>query len=92
MNVKKLFENVEGNQFKLVNEADEKYEFANGLKWGIKHKKSGETLDSLLKTFPELTTSFKKGYNKSRNDPKWQRFNNALTDYLGRLGSSLINR
>ena len=72
------------------NGQDTAFEYRNGTKWGLKHRADprGKTFsDEELNSYPK---SFRKGYKNALYGSLWDRFNDRMTDFLGRLGSSRI--
>jgi len=73
-----------------LQEADEKHEYEQGVKWAQIHRSKGigvDGLDILLNQFPNLTSTFKKGYRAGHGVSRWSTFNDKATDFLSRLGS-----
>lgn len=66
---------------------DDAWHFANGKKWGLKDKLTDTERD--LEHYPP---AFVKGYRLVRREGWWQKTNDRITDWLGRLGSSNIRR
>ena len=66
---------------------DDAWHFANGKKWGLKDKLTDTERD--LEHYP---TAFAKGYRSVRREGWWQKSNDRLTNWLGRLGSSNVLR
>jgi len=73
-----------------LREADQKHEYEQGVKWAQIHRSKGigvDGLNLLLSKFPNLTSTFKKGYRAGHGESRWTSINNKLTDFLGRFGS-----
>ena len=59
-----------------------KWQYENGKKWGVKDKLGG--VERELDKYPP---AFVKGYKEVQSPGWWHKFNEKLTDFLGRLGS-----
>ncbi len=70
-----------------LNEEDYEHEANQGRLWGLKDRANGRVRD--ISTMPR---AFQKAYYKAYKDPLWQRINNRITDFLGRMGSSRLRQ
>lgn len=77
---------------KYLCEEDYKYDYEGGIKWGRKYKMEGKTLEQLLKSFPDLPRSFIRGFKVGYGDFTWMKFNDKLTNWLARFGSSKLRK
>ena len=68
-----------------LNEEDTEYEEAMGRKWAMKDKLSDTKRD--ISAFPP---AFQKGYKQIQREDWWTKFNDKITDYLARMGSSRL--
>ena len=81
---------------KTLNEKsiNDKASYQQGLELGLRQRKLGKTAEQRIeymeKNFPAIPKAFIKGYKTGFSGSRWEKINNALTDFLGRLGSSRI--
>jgi len=87
MKSSQLKEQVISILLESLNEGDAAYEYAMGKKVGVRDRIAGKKQHFDPNHYP---AAFIKGYNEIQSESWWQKFNEKLTDWLARMGSSRL--